>query len=221
MKRDSKRDNRKNQEFVMPWFPFSVLVFYLAMVFLWNVNIIPHPKELLIIVEGFVEKIGFGGVFIATFIEGLAYIGHQFPGSSIILISLIVSSNSIGSLLLIVLIISVALTASSLVNYFAGTIFSSRIKHKQTKHVRKTLFLSALHPAFLSLYFFHRGINKDGLKEVLLVPLIIFPYGFLVAYLVSLSSDFLREKILSEEIFFLLIFVGWFLLEVLQKNKNG
>jgi len=207
----------------IPWFPFSVLIFYLVLLVLWNVGIIPTPEKFIDLAEILVKKIGIIGISIATFIEGLAFIGHQFPGMTILIISMVVTGNNFSYLASIIAAVSIALTLSSVVNYYAGTFFSKK-KDKQQKHKKmrseKTFFLSMLHPTFLSLYFFHRGIKRKGLKEIFLVPVLMFPYGLLIALIISQFSGFIRNDLLTSDLFFLVIFIGWFAIEFYSKNKN-
>ena len=210
----------KNRKIIVPWFPFSVLVFYLALLILWNIGIIPTPEELLTLVGKLNIASSIIGVFIAAFLEGLAFIGHEFPGISLIFISIIVVNNNFAILALIVATITLAFTLSSAVNYWAGTFFSSKAeKYKIEKAPRKTLFLSLIHPAFFSLYFFHKGMNKLGLKDLIFVPLLTFPYLLLVALTISHFSDFIRE-LLTSDLFFLLVFLGWFNIEFIRKNRK-
>ncbi len=207
----------------IPWFPLSVIIFTIVLMVLWGLEVIPRPEEMISFIELLVERIGIIGIGIATFIEGLAYIGHQFPGMTLILISIIVSSNNLSLVASLVATITIALTLSSVANYYMGAIFSKKPKKKikaKIKRPNKTFLVSLLHPAFLSLYFFHRGLNKKGLKEIIYVPILIFPYGLIFAYLLSFVSGFIREKVLTEEYFFLTIFIIWFLIEFYMKNKE-
>ncbi len=209
----------KNFVKVIPWFPLIVMGFYLVLMFLWHFQIIPLPEEMIIFVEKMMAKVGVIGIFLAAFFEGLAFIGYQFPGISLIIISLIVSKSDFSLLASMAAIITLALTASSLVNYYVGTFFS-RKNEKTEKQSTKTLFLSALHPNFLSLYFFHRGMRKKGLKELILVPVILFPYTFVITFIIYFFSDFIREELLTSDLFFLSVFVGWFLVELYLNLKK-
>ncbi len=66
--------------------------------------------------------------------------------------------------------------------------------------------MAAIHINFLSLYFFHNRITKRKFSEVFYVPLIMFPYIFILAYIVTEISLFIRENVLSNELFFLSVF---------------
>lgn len=204
----------------IPWFPLIVLIFYLVMMFLWSLEAIPPPESMINFLEMIVNKIGIIGVLVVSFVEGLAFIGHQFPGMTLILISLMISEGNFTLLASLVAAITLALTLSSLANYFAGYMISKKKEMQPPKRPSKTLFLSALHPNFLSLYFFHAGMNKKSPREIILVPVIIFPYGLLISVLIYFSSGFIRNYLLKEELFFLGIFSGWFLVELYRENRK-
>jgi len=208
---------------IVPWFPFSVLIFFLLLMILWNFGIIPTPEEILLFVEDKAEKFGLIGIFVVTFIEGLVFIGQEFPGISFILISIVVFSDSLFSIVILVVLITIALTLSSYVNYWVGTLFSGKKKYREKTikkdKGRKTFFLALTHPTFLSLYFFRRGMNRKGLKEIMLVPIFMFPYFLLIIFGISHFSEFIREELLTNEAFFLVIFFVWFMVELVIKNK--
>ncbi len=219
----SKKRGLKDKLSWLPLFPLSVVLFYVLIIILGRLDIIPSEPELIIGIEKLYDKFGFGGLAIITFIEGLAYIGHQFPGMSMILVSMIVGGKNFFAIISIVLVISLALMVSSMMNYLGGRYFSKYGSGKFSKKRRKfekTIFLASLHPAFLSLYFFKSGLERKHFKNVFLVPLIVFPYGVIVTYTLSLFSSFLLEKVFSKEWFFLAIFVGWFLVELIARNKS-
>ncbi|MEK6917349.1 MAG: hypothetical protein AABW51_00185 [Nanoarchaeota archaeon] len=207
----------------LPLFPLSVVLFYVLIIILGRINIMPSEPELIIGIEKFYDKFGLVGLAIVTFVEGLAYIGHQFPGMSIILVSMTVGGKNFFAIISIVLVISLALMISSMINYLGGRYFSkygSRKFSKKRKRVEKTIFLASLHPAFLSLYFFKSGLERKHFKNVFLVPLIVFPYGLIITYTLSLFSEFLLKNVFSKEWFFLAIFLGWFLVELMARNKK-
>ncbi|MEK6945899.1 MAG: hypothetical protein AABW63_03835 [Nanoarchaeota archaeon] len=207
----------------LPLFPLSIVLFYLLMIVLGRFDIIPSEPELIVGIERLYNKFGLIGLALITFTEGLAYIGHQFPGMSIILVSMVIGGKNFFAIISIVLTISLALMVSSMINYLGGRYFSkygSKKFSKKRKRVEKTIFLASLHPAFLSLYFFKSGLERKHFKNVFLVPLIVFPYGVIITYTLSLFSSFLLEKVFSKEWFFLAIFVGWFLVELITRNKS-
>jgi hypothetical protein len=207
----------------LPLFPLSVILFYVLIIILGRFNIVPSEPELLVGIEKLYDKFGFIGLAMITFIEGLAYIGHQFPGMSMILVSMIIGGKNFFAIISIVLVISLALMVSSMINYLGGRYFSKydpKRFSKKRKRFEKTILLASLHPAFLSLYFFKSGLEREHFKNVFLVPLIVFPYGLVLTYTLSLFSGFLLEKVFSKEWFFLAIFTGWFLVELIARNKS-
>ncbi len=100
-----------------PWFPFSVILVFILVMILWRIGVLPTPQEMLIFAENLTEKIGLLGLFVAAFIEGLAYVGNQFPGVSIIFIAIVIGSRDLLTIFTIVATVTIAFTLSAIVNY--------------------------------------------------------------------------------------------------------
>jgi len=176
----------------IPWLPVSALIFYLGALFLWQVGIFPSPVEVVVWLESLYRQYGLVGLAIGAFLEGIVYLGLYFPGGFIIFLSSILSDGSFISLFSIAFIVAIALTITSLINYVLGKhIISNRRKHEfeKEKVVTKGLFLSALYPNSLAFYFFHAGIERQNPLKILVVPFIMLPYGFFLAYLFHSFRD--------------------------------
>jgi membrane protein YqaA with SNARE-associated domain len=189
---------------------------------LWQIDLIPSPTEVFTFLENFYDDVGLIGLFIAALLEGLAYIGHYFPGMSFIFISIIVSNESFNQIFLIIVVVTIALTISSVLNYLVGMYFGrfgEHEKEQKEKKIDRTFLISALHPAFLSLYFFHRGLKRKNFWTFVFVPILVFPYGIIIAYLLYYFSKFAKSLFLNE-LFFLTIFASWFIIEFILKNKS-
>lgn len=78
----------------IPTLPLSALAFFLCLVVLWNLHIIPMPKELIEILEGLYYRYGYVGLMIATLLEGTSYICFYFPGAIIIALAVFFSNKS-------------------------------------------------------------------------------------------------------------------------------
>jgi len=217
----------KIKEFLkqIPLFPLSVFIFYLTIVFLWSFNAIPSPNELISLVKEVYKQFGLAGLFVIGIIEGLAYFGLYFPGNSIIALFFIFSDGKFLTLLIMILIVTLALTTSSILNYWGGRIFAKKRINKKLsqnyKKVEKGLFFSVLHPDLLAFYFFYRGIKKKNFWKFLYVPLLLIPYGLILAFFLSIFSSFIKEKIIGNPLITLLGISIWFILAFIFRHKEN
>ncbi|MFW9882533.1 MAG: hypothetical protein ACFFG0_56445 [Candidatus Thorarchaeota archaeon] len=211
----------------LPILPTSALIFYLFMVLLWNIDLIPPPTEILYFMENLYNQFGLFGLGIASFLEGIVYLGLYFPGSFIIVLAVFLSDGSFTSLLSISLVVTIAVTLTSFINYFLGKHISFRKNDSeeiiQNKKLSKSFFLSMLHPNILAFYFFNSGLEKRGLWKILWVPVFMIPYGLFHAYILSLLAGFVKQKTDNPWALFLVIIL-WlivaFVIEHRRKNKR-
>lgn len=178
----------------IPWLPVSALLFYLTALFLWKLSIIPSPVGIVVFLENLYKNYGLIGLFIASFLEGIVYLGLYFPGSFIIALAVIISDGSLESLLIISIVVAFALVITSIINYFFGRIIKSS-KKSTGKIASRGLFLSMLHPNFLAFYFFNAGIRNQNPLKIILVPLVMIPYGFILAIIFSALRGPVRSAI--------------------------
>jgi len=178
----------------IPILPISALAFYLLTIILWKLELIPEPKEILNILEGLYTRYGYLGLIIATFLESIVYLGLYFPGSLIIALAVFFSDGSYPELLIISVIVALTLTVTAVINYFLGRYVSIK-KFSKSKMISKGLFLSMLHPDFLAFFFFNEGLTNRGFKKVVYVPIIMIPYGFIFALLLSKFSGPARQTL--------------------------
>jgi len=207
----------------IPWFSFSTVVFLLIIIFMSDYNLIPSPIELFNILEHLYQVVGFPGLFVASFLEGLAYVGLYFPGGTFIFISIVLTENSIISILTVALIVTAGITLSSFVNYGIGRhLGKNKIKTSSLrKKGGKYFYLAALNPSTLGIYFLYQGYKRKNFHQLFYVPLFLLPYGFLLAYIFKTSATYLKENVLSEWSIFLTVFVIWFIVELVLKNKES
>ncbi|MDP2946683.1 MAG: hypothetical protein Q8N88_01075 [Nanoarchaeota archaeon] len=171
----------------IPKLPLSALIFYSCIIILWKTNLIPSPANILIILENLYNSYGLTGLFIASFLEGIVYLGLYFPGSFIVALAVIFSDGTFLSLISISITVAIALTITSLINYFFGTRIKNNIvaeKEIKKKIISKGLFVSMLHPNILAFYFFNSGIKRKNFLKIILVPLIMIPYGLAMGFLI-------------------------------------
>ena len=207
----------------IPKLPLSALIFYTAIFILWKLKFIPSPSNILIFLESLYNSYGLLGLFIASFLEGIVYFGLYFPGSFIVALAVILSDGSFISLFLISLIVAFALSATSIINYTLGNrILSNKLDRKlfqkDKKILSKGILVSALHPNALAFYFFNSGIKKQNLLRVLLVPLIIIPYGLILGYLFYSIKEPLKRTIESPYLMVTAIII-WILITFLIKTR--
>lgn len=211
----------KNIFYKIPKLPLSALVFYLGILILWKLGIIPSPRGILFFLETLYISYGLPGLFVASFLEGIVYLGLYFPGSFIVALAVILSDGSIASLLMISLVVATALTLTSSINYFFGrrislSKFESELISKERKILSKGVFASMLHPNSLAFYFFNSGIKQRNFFKILLVPVIMIPYGFVLGLFFYSIKEGLRTTLGNPYLmitFILLWIVFAFLLE--------
>lgn len=207
-----------------PWLPLSALIFYICVFLLWKLSIIPSPSGIFVFLENLYHNYGLFGLFIASFLEGIVYFGLYFPGSFIIILSVVLSDGSFISLFLISLIVAGALTLTSVINYTLGKsiVRGKKVICNKKRILSKGLFLSMLYPNSLAFYFFNSGMKGDSLWKVFLVPFGMIPYGLLLGYLFYSVKEPLRQAIESPYIMISLILI-WLVIDffVTRKNKQN
>lgn len=206
----------------IPILPISTLLFYSTLVLLWNLGIIPSPKELIGILEVFYEQFGYFGLVIATLLEGISYICLYVPGAFIIAITVFFSNGSLTSLLTISAIVTATLTLDAFINYSLGVYIASRKKVKNVlpekpKNLPRGFFASMIHPNFLAFYFLNLGLKGRSPRQILYVPLVIFPYGLFAAYILSTFSSPIRQGMESPSLM-LTILTVWFAVSFWKDN---
>jgi len=177
----------------------------------------------LFLLENLYSKYGLIGLSIATFLEGIVYLGLYFPGSFIILLSVILSEGTFISLFKISLVVALTLTMTSLINYWLGR--HLRFKHLEEdllvnpKKTSRGLWLSSIHPNLLAFYFFDSGIRKQSSLKIIYVPFIMILIGLFYSYLIYPLRLVLREQIEKSYIMITLIFI-WFAVAFIFENKR-
>ena len=208
----------------IPLLPLSALAFYLMLVILWNLNIIPAPKELIEILEGLYQQYGYVGLIAATLLEGISYVCLYVPGAFIIALTVFFSNKSLLSLVTISAIVSATLTVAAFINYHLGKYLSSRNFWdkkdlvKESEMLSRGFVISMLHPNFLAFYFLNAGLEKRNFKQISYVPLFMFPYGLLVAYILSIFSVPIRHGLESPALLMTVLII-WFVTAFLKENK--
>lgn len=200
----------------IPWFPLSALIFFLSIWLLITLHIIPSP---LLIIERLItlyEQIGWPAMFISSFIEATPYLGLYIPGSMVPLVAIIACDGSFLDLFLISFVVTMAITLASIINYFLGRLYP-RLARKQNTS-KKGLLFSMLHPNSLAFYMLYAGATRKSRKILLLVPLIILPYGLLVSFCLWCVRNYLKFVMESPLIICIALFIWVILAFLMQKN---
>jgi len=206
----------------IPKLPLSALIFYLFAFILWRSNLIPSPLEIINFLESLYNSYGLVALFIASLLEGLVYVGLYFAGSTIIGFIVIFSDGSFITLLSISLIVALSLTITSVINYVFGRhIISRPLKEtgeiKKKRKMSKGLILSSLHPNALAFYFFNLGLKKESPYKIIFVPLIMIPYGLVIAYLLYQLKPFI-EKNVENPYILIGILIIWMIIALICKR---
>lgn len=208
----------------IPKLPLSALVFYLSVLLLWQLGLIPSPGNILLFLENLYESYGLTGLFFASFLESIVYLGLYFPGSFIIALAVVLSDGTFQSLFTISLIVALTLTMTSIINYVLGRVVAmKKLKEEESLEKKlifsKGLFISMLHPNALAFYFFNSGIEKQNFMKIAAVPLFMIPYGLALAYLFYSIREPLKNTIESPFIMITII-LAWLLIAYLTKEKK-
>ncbi|MCA9495481.1 MAG: hypothetical protein KC589_00945 [Nanoarchaeota archaeon] len=200
--------------------PISAFIFYLFVILLIYIGILPSLQEIYLILKSWYENYGHIGLFFATLLEGLVYIGLYFPGSLIIVFACFLSDGSFLSFLHISLIVAFALTIDSIINYTLGRNKSlnkflkpKKIKNKKNELKNNFFYTIFLHPNILAFYFYTMGAKGELPKQILLVPIIMIPLGLLLAYFFYSIRDSARNAI-ENPFTMIIIFILWFLIAI-------
>ncbi len=209
----------------IPQLPLSALIFYLTILAFWKLGVLPSPEGILTFLENLYKSYGLPGMFIASFLEGIVYFGLYFPGSFVVALAVILSDGTMGDLLAISVTVAVALTITSLINYALGRrILANRLNkelmEEDKKLLSKGVFFSALHPNSLAFYFFNAGIQKHKLGKVLLVPVIIVPYGLLLGYLIFSVKDSFMQAMENPYVMVSYLLIWFFIALVVELKKS-
>ena len=185
----------------IPWLPVSALIFYTCAFIFWKFGLIPAPTQIFVFLEGLYTSYGLIGLFLASFLEGIVYLGLYFPGSFIIALAVFLSDGRLISFVLISLMVALAITITSSINYLLGRYFINRSertnKFKGKSSNFKSFIFSMLHPNALAFYFFSVGINKRSPIKIILVPFIMFLYGLLWSSVLYLLKSPLKSAVES------------------------
>lgn len=208
----------------IPKLPLSALFFYLSIVLLWQVGLIPSPAGILDILEGLYKTYGLPGLFVASFLEGIVYFGLYFPGSFVVALAVILSDGTFPALMAISGTVALALTITATINYSLGrrilaNPLNKELVMEEKRVLSRGLFLAMLHPNALAFYFFNAGIQKHKFWKVLLVPVVLVPYGLALGMLIFSTRESFKRAI--ENPYLMISYLSvWFVLALLVEVRR-
>lgn len=209
----------------IPKLPLSALVFYFTVVVLWNIKAIPSPSEIVLFLEQLYLKYGFLGLFMATFLESIAYLGLYIPGSFVIALTIFFSDKSFITLATITVIVAITLTITATINYLLGRFVATDTKVdvkglEKAELINPGLFVSMLHPNLLAFYFFNAGLERHNFSKIIFVPIFMLPYGYFVAFLLAKFSVAVKQKLESPSFLFSLIILWLIVAFIINHRKQ-
>ena len=214
----------KNIFIKIPKLPLSALMFYLFIILLWKLAYIPSPTEIIYILKGLYDQYGLIGLFISSFLEGIVYIGLYFPGSFVVALAVILSDGTFISLFSISIVVAIALTITSIINYYLGNrVLKNKINKDLLKegedNFSKGLLFSMLHPNILAFYFFNSGIKSHNFLKVIFVPIIMIPFGLVLGYVGYLLRDFI-EAVIENPYKMIVVIIVWLIIAYIMENRK-
>lgn len=170
--------------------PLSALIVYILFEMLVYLEILPNLSSMFTSTN-FENSLIF--MFIIILLESIIYIGFYLPGQLIAVILVTQNSQGIQGILLLTFVSFFAVTLSSLINYYLGSIISKREnKSKNSSLDIKTLLLSMIHINTLAMFMFEQGIERKNITIAFLSGFLNIPY-----YLILISlTYFFKDEIL-------------------------
>lgn len=204
----------------IPILPLTALIIYLLFLILGNIGLIPSTQEIITYLESLYTSYGLVGLSIATFFEGIVYIGLYFPGSTIIILAILFSENNLKSIFLITLTVAIVWTITSILNYLLGILMSKKkIPEIEKKNISKGFLFSFLHQNALAFYFFNEGIRRKNPWKLLITFPIMFIWGFFLVSLLSLFKNYVKE-VVENPLSMILLLIVWFIVNLIYNIKK-
>lgn len=167
--------------------PLSALIVYLLFEMLVFLEILPNLSSMFTSTN-FEFSLFF--MFFIILLESIIYIGFYLPGQLIAVILVTQNSQGFGGILLLTLVSFFAVTLSSLINYYLGTIISRKESYSKNSNLDiKKLLLSMIHINTLAMFMFEQGIEKKNIKIAFLSGFLNIPYYLLLISLTYLFKD--------------------------------
>lgn len=188
---------------------FILALFLIVLIIADYFLMFPSIQEITIYSKNLFSKYGYAIIVIAAFVEAFFMIGLYFPGSFVILLSVMISNYSIKSLFLVGLYSFIGFIIANFVNYFLGKkgyykalLFLGKKKTVEQmqrwmeKRSLLTFFLSAFHPNFLGLTIVCAGIVKENFVKTMFVSSLSL--AFWISAWILVATPFIKNISLKE-----------------------
>lgn len=197
--------------------PLSALGFYIFLLFLMYLEIIPSLVDILLFLRTVYDTFGLPGLFVGSFLEGIAYLGLYFPGSLIIIVAAAFSDGTFFSFVKISFVVTLAISLASIINYYFGKysvlnkfLKPSLVVKEKKKALNHNFLMTFFHPNLLAFYVYTLGARKESILRLLFIPPIMFVWGILLAWFFYTVRDSVLN--LAEKPFTMIILLlSWFI----------
>lgn len=195
--------------FLAAAFEYSIALFFLIYLLSYNHLGLPSPGELWILGEKMFNQYGFWLLIFGIMIEGLFMLGFYFPGSIIILGSIILLAKTPTDVFLVILIGSIGLVLVNIINYLLGRygyykIFNAlgaqktldRMEHRFRNNRKSVIFVFASSPNFLAIASIYAGIARTTLKKY--IPFMALSVIFWVSLVSAVLFIFFKDITITD-----------------------
>ena len=190
--------------------PFTLGVIFLAVGLLYDQLNLPNSTEIVAIFRQWFNKIGIAVILIGAFFEGMFMLSFYFPGSVIIVMSVLVMGDRLDSLLSIGAMALIGFTVANVINYLLGRegfyrllVFAGgeqllkKSKGKVLTRPWSTIFLTSWHPNFLAITVVSSGILRINFWKVMISSFVSL--SFWITVWILLLTPFVETIVLRDE----------------------
>jgi membrane protein DedA with SNARE-associated domain len=180
----------------LPLFLFAIYVLFLAVYLSIG---LPSPQDILHILQEAFERHGMVVVFGAAVLESIFMISFYFPGSIVIVLSVLVSGGDLDKLISIGLLCWLGFSLGMVINYCLGYFGFYKallamghpdivVNTKKWLDKRGTLaaFLTGFHPNFLAIVAVCFGLSKMSFWKAITTLVVILAFWVPIAVLIAL-----------------------------------
>ncbi len=185
--------------------PLSALVALCMLSAAVSYGLIPSGLTLLQSLQTNFDNAFYLLILLIILLESIVYVGFYFPGQFFAVVLVVLSKPQPEDILILTLIMVVAATLGSCINYFLGRRFGDINQHKPNLSVKK-LLVAMIHINSLAFFMFSQGANHQSPKVVLWAGLLNLPYYLLLIWGTSVLSEQVMQ--MAENTWFLAIAVS-------------
>ena len=214
--------------------PIFLAVFFVLFLFLYNFFDLPPVDELLPTLRRWYHLYGWPLVFVAALVEGIFMINFYFPGSFVIILSVIAAEKSILVLGKNAVVVWLGFICAMVLNYFIGRTgfyrlltqldrkdLLERARIWATKTGRFAPWIAAVHPNFLALVVVNLGIGRTKFSDAIMVS--AGATALWVVVWTAIVALFFREELVESpyQHWFVLGFFAIWAIVLIIKDKIG